>query len=437
MGTRGWRPIYARHLAFAEVKIELPPPIPRKREGPPKHSEGKQPRVESQATANSATSGRTTERLDEDRGPEAPEALKREQNPPVGEAAHRVSPPPVPPPRSPEEPGPEQAPTPTAPLVGNKIGNGVTWRLFGYVTGAVLCFLVVFAILSSLRSSSRTAAGNSSQTALAQSIRKIHVTVTGLGGKPASHRKVHLIGLSRKSMRPSEDSKDFLPNWDFETDEQGKCVVLLGSFNGYENKEGMPGWGMYALVVDRGPGDAGAVSQRFIFEKNEEASRASAAVADEWDEPLSVRDRDTDLRLPIVRGITLEGRILDYWHPDKPLAGIKVVSNNDLHVKAILVAAAKFSKTPWSRMKMAGSVSSISIQSASTLVSVVRTAFVVKVFGLRLRLEESGRMWLATSSLLRKTRLCSVLKFRRLPDQHFVTGGKLLTRKGRPFRERR
>ena len=140
MGTRSWRPVYARHLAFAEVKIELPPPIPCKREGPPKHSEGKQPRVESQATANSATSGRTTERLDEDRGPEAPEAPEREQNPPVGEAAHRVSPPPVPPPRSPKEAGPEQAPTPTVPFVGNKIGNGVTWRLFGYVTVAVSVF---------------------------------------------------------------------------------------------------------------------------------------------------------------------------------------------------------------------------------------------------------------------------------------------------------
>ena len=46
-------------------------------------------------------------------------------------------------------------------------------------------------------------------------------------------------------------------------------------------------------------------------------------------------------------------------------------------------------------------------------------------------------MWLAMLSLLRKSRLCLVLKFRRIPDHHFVTGGKLLTRKDRPFRERR
>ena len=96
----------------------------------------------------------------------------------------------------------------------------------------------------------------------------------------------------------------------------------------------MPGWGTYALVVDRGPEDAGAVSQRFIFEKDEGTSSANAGRADEWDEPLTVRDGDIELRLPIVRGVTLEGRILDYSHPDRPLAGIKVVSNNDLQCES-------------------------------------------------------------------------------------------------------
>ena len=99
------------------MKIELPPPIPCKRERPPKHSEGKQPRVESQATASL---GRTTEQLDEDRGPKAPEAPEREQKPAISEAAHRASPPPVPPPRSPKEAAREQAPSPTPPSFGKR-----------------------------------------------------------------------------------------------------------------------------------------------------------------------------------------------------------------------------------------------------------------------------------------------------------------------------
>ena len=112
MGTRGWRPVHAGHLAFAEVKFELPPPIPCKRERPPKHPEGKQPRVESQATANTYL-GWTTEQLDEDRGPKAPEAPEGEQKLVISEVAHPASPPIVPPPRSPKETDREQTPSQT------------------------------------------------------------------------------------------------------------------------------------------------------------------------------------------------------------------------------------------------------------------------------------------------------------------------------------
>ena len=141
------------------MKIELPPPIPCKRERPPKHSAGKQTRVKSQATASL---GRTIEQLDEDRGPKAPEAPEREQKPAISEPAHRASPPPVPPPRSPKEAAREQAPSPTPPSFGSERGNSSTWRLFGYVTALVVCLLVVLAILSSLRLASRTTAGTQS-----------------------------------------------------------------------------------------------------------------------------------------------------------------------------------------------------------------------------------------------------------------------------------
>ena len=157
---------------------------------------------------------------------------------------------------------------------------------------------------------------------------------SGLTANPHPTVKCILSGFRENQCGYSAIGRNS-PNWDFETDEQGKCVVLLGSFNGYENKEGMPGWGMYALVVDRGAGDAGAVSQRFIFEKNEEASQQKAQ---RWRTSGMNRSRSKtepfELRLTIVRGLTLEGRILDYWHPDKPLAGIKVMSNNDLHCES-------------------------------------------------------------------------------------------------------
>ena len=97
------------------MKIELPPPIPCKREAP-----------------------------------------KREQKPAISEAPHRAFPPPVPAPRPPKEAAREQAPSSTPPSFGNQRGNSSTWRLFGYVTAPAVCLLVVLAILSSLRSSSRT-----------------------------------------------------------------------------------------------------------------------------------------------------------------------------------------------------------------------------------------------------------------------------------------
>jgi len=158
--------------------------------------------------------------------------------------------------------------------------------------------------------------------------RVVHGLVLGLDGKPASQRAVHLIGLSRGSMRPYSDEPTIL-HWDFITDDQGRFSAQLGDFKTWEDKENRPGWGAYALYVDPSPQDAGAVSPRFWFDGRPE--QVGYQANDEWGKVIGLPKEGISITLQIKFGVTLEGRMWDYTHPGKPLAGVTVSIDNDLH----------------------------------------------------------------------------------------------------------
>jgi hypothetical protein len=159
-------------------------------------------------------------------------------------------------------------------------------------------------------------------------LRTIQVKVLDLNGKLAPRRQAHLVGLSRGSFRPEPGSAS-LRHWDFATDAKGRFSIRLGEFDTWNDPEGRPGWGTYALVVDRAGNDAGAVSNVFVASTKNDIEPPSDEW--EWGRILSVPPKGMPLVLQAKRGLVLEGHLRDLAHPGRPLAGIAIYTNNDLH----------------------------------------------------------------------------------------------------------
>jgi hypothetical protein len=159
--------------------------------------------------------------------------------------------------------------------------------------------------------------------------RIIHGVVLGLDGKPAAHRKVQLVGLSRGSTRPYSDLPEGrVPGWDFTTDRQGRFTVPIGDFATWDDPKNRPGWGTYALVVESSPDDAGAVSSRFFHDARQ--AHSLHVTNDGWGDILDLPAEGLNLTLQVKPGVTLEGTLEDAAHPGRPLAGVNVTTHNDL-----------------------------------------------------------------------------------------------------------
>jgi hypothetical protein len=163
----------------------------------------------------------------------------------------------------------------------------------------------------------------------AAKFRVVRVTVLGLDGKPAAGRSVYLAGLSRGSMGPDDDNAKADGWWSFTTDAKGRFTARLAEFDTWSDKQQRPGWGKYALVVERSGHDAGAVSRKFINSKI--APENISDYQDEWGTPEILTTAGLDLILQIQAGIRLRGRVIDYSNPEHPLAGLPVTLCNDLH----------------------------------------------------------------------------------------------------------
>jgi hypothetical protein len=163
--------------------------------------------------------------------------------------------------------------------------------------------------------------------------RVIRVRVLDLRGRGAPGRKVHLVGISRESMRTYPDPGDPPePNWDFVTDREGYFQVILSESKTMENPDGRPGWGTYCLVVEAAGMDAGAVSKYFFAAGEGEPKPDDAA--EEWGPMFEVPTGGQNLILPVQKGITLQGHIWNVDHPGHPLVGIEVSVHTDVHVRS-------------------------------------------------------------------------------------------------------
>jgi len=141
--------------------------------------------------------------------------------------------------------------------------------------------------------------------------RYIHGLVLDLDGKPAANRKVSLRGISRNAVGISLEGAASR-YYQFTTDLKGRFQVRLWTEEDPKGED-RPTGSMYVVVVDPSAQDAGAVSPRFY-------------------NPASIPSGGLNLTLQIQKGFTVNGRIVDYEDPTKPMKGIKVGCGNDLHV---------------------------------------------------------------------------------------------------------
>ena len=141
--------------------------------------------------------------------------------------------------------------------------------------------------------------------------RYIHGLVLDLDGKPAANRKVSLRGISRNAVGGSLD-EDGSRYYQFTTDLNGHFQVRLWSKEDPKDYE-RPTGTIYVVVVDPSAQDAGAVSPQLT-------------------NPAGIPEDGLDLTLKIQKGFTVDGKIVDYEDPSKPMKGINVGCNNDLNV---------------------------------------------------------------------------------------------------------
>jgi hypothetical protein len=176
-----------------------------------------------------------------------------------------------------------------------------------------------------------------------ETFRLVRMRVLNADGSSAVHRDVYLQGWDRRAIGPllgqafdsfitSNDRLEARKSgWLYTTDDQGKVTVRIGNFAGWKDQADRPGWGTYGLLIDPGPNDSGAVSQRFWSGPSNEAP-PNMDWPPEWGQPLPLPSEGLSLAMCLHPGFTLYGRLVDNRDHRTPLPNVSVVTWNDLEI---------------------------------------------------------------------------------------------------------
>lgn len=167
--------------------------------------------------------------------------------------------------------------------------------------------------------------------ACAEEGRVIRGVVLNVDGTPAAGRQVSLIGLSRGAVRPGSDGER-VEGWDFTTDKDGAFTASLNGAGLQDLKDPRPGPGSYVFIVLPSDSDAGAVSPHLL----NYAERPSwyDEECEDWGKYLLVPPTGVNLRLQIMKGVTLKGRVVKYPEGKEPMAGVAVNTFSDLNAES-------------------------------------------------------------------------------------------------------
>jgi hypothetical protein len=184
---------------------------------------------------------------------------------------------------------------------------------------------------------------SSADTPAPAEFRLVHMQVLNADGSPAARRDVYLRGWDRRALGPCLGWSSEFPSttddlkkartsgWLFTTDHQGRVTVGIGDFAGWKDKACRPGWGIYGLLIDPGPNDAGAVSQRFWSGPSNEAP-LEINWPPEWGQPLPLPPEGLHLTMCLHTGFTFYGRLVDDRDHRTPLPNVTVITWNDLMI---------------------------------------------------------------------------------------------------------
>lgn len=125
--------------------------------------------------------------------------------------------------------------------------------------------------------------------------------------------------------------------WNSQTDKKGRFIF---HFFNRPHDFSSPSVGTYAIIAEGSLQDAGAVSTRFIWNPGQPFVD-NTRPATEWLPPLPFQDSVLHLILRLQEGFTLEGRIWDYAHPDKPFPGLEFHVYDDLYAETHTGAGAE------------------------------------------------------------------------------------------------
>jgi hypothetical protein len=176
-----------------------------------------------------------------------------------------------------------------------------------------------------------------------ETFRLVRMQVLNADGSAAVHRDVYLQGWDRRATGPllGQAFESFITSndrlkarksgWLFTTDDQGKVTVRIGDFAGWKDDAYRPGWGTYGLLINPGPNDSGAISQRFCADPSNEAS-PNMDGSPEWGQPLPLPPEGVSLTMRLQPGFTLYGRLVDNRDHRTPLPKVSVVTWNDLQI---------------------------------------------------------------------------------------------------------
>ncbi len=178
-----------------------------------------------------------------------------------------------------------------------------------------------------------------------ETFRVIHLQVLQVDGEPDANRDVELRGFDRTNIgpipflydnavappTPDDFRKARLSGWLFTTNSKGEVDVPIGNFAGWKDKKNRPGGGSYAFVVEPGPDDAGAVSQRFWIPAN--TSDMKFIWWDgEWGIPVPLPSNGLHLAMAVQKGVPLYGQLVDDRDHRTPVPNIVINTWNDLNV---------------------------------------------------------------------------------------------------------
>ncbi len=170
-----------------------------------------------------------------------------------------------------------------------------------------------------------------SALALGDDGRLIRGVVLNVDGSPAAGRQVSLIGLSRGAMRGDRDEQS-LKGWDFTTDKEGTFTASLDGAGKRDPKDPRPGPGTYVFVVFPSDTDAGAVSPHLL--NYDKRPSWYGEESKDWGKYLLVPPSGMGLRLQIMKGVTLKGRVVKYPEGKEPFVGVGVNTFSDLYAES-------------------------------------------------------------------------------------------------------